>query len=456
MVLQRMMGHIPMLLHPAPRRILNIGLGAGVTSGALACYPGVRLEVADIEPVVTNVAAIWGPLNHDLMHRESLSLVFNDGRNHLLVTTSRYDVITSDPFEPVVAGAASLYSVDHFRLARSRLAPGGLMAQFLPLYELSRDDLLVILRSFLRVFPRSAVFFTGSDTILLGLGDGAELRLASAASKFADPTIRASLAEVGIDRPERLLDMMLMEFEPGRTAVPDGPVNTDDRPTIEFSAPRSALEYQPDANRQVLLASFGDIPARHLSGLTPEVAAEARRGHAALRTLLQAGLLRSSGDTARCVELLRQAAREAPQSPIIRNALTEALSVLAWQAQTAGRLPDAMKAYESILIENETDFWALHNMAQLALRTEQVDLARTHINRGLEAYPRSPLLLALRARLLGATGEPHAACSDLQTALSRLPLRWDLWEEYASLLEQAGRASEVDAARSRARDARRW
>lgn len=456
MVLQRMMGHIPMLLHPAPSRVLNIGLGAGVTSGALACYPGVRLEVAEIEPVVTNVAALWGPLNHGLMRRESLSLVFNDGRNHLLVATGRYDVITSDPFEPVVAGAANLYSVDHFRLARSRLAPGGLMAQFLPLYELSRDDLLVILRSFLQVFPRSAVFFTGSDTILLGLGDGAELRLAAAAAKFGDPAICASLAEIGIDRPERLLDMMLMEFEPGGGAVPAGPVNTDDHPIIEFSAPRSALEYQPDANRQVLLASFGDIPARHLSGLAPEAAAEARRGHAALRTLLQAGLLRSSGDTARCVELLRQAAREAPQSPIIRNALTEALSVLAWEAQTAGRLQDAMKWYAAILRENETDFWALHNIAQLALRTEQTDLARTHIDRGLAAHPRAPLLLALRARLLGSSGEIGAACRDLQAALARLPLRWDLWEEYASLLDQADRASEADAARASARHARRW
>jgi len=126
-----------MLLHPNPRRALNIGLGAGVTAGALTCYPEVTVEIADIEPAVTSVAAFWAERNHDLIKRGRHTLFINDGRNHLLVTTNRFDVITSDPFEPVVAGAASLYTVEHFQLARSRLAQGGLMAQFLPLYEMS-------------------------------------------------------------------------------------------------------------------------------------------------------------------------------------------------------------------------------------------------------------------------------------------------------------------------------
>ncbi len=110
MVLQRMMGHLPMLIHPNPRRALNIGLGAGVTSGALSCYPDVKIDIADIEPAVTNVAAIWAERNHYLIERGGFTLFINDGRNHLLVTTNRYDVITSDPFEPVMAGAASLYT----------------------------------------------------------------------------------------------------------------------------------------------------------------------------------------------------------------------------------------------------------------------------------------------------------------------------------------------------------
>jgi spermidine synthase len=277
MVLQRMMGHVPMLLHPNPRRVLNIGLGAGVTSGALSCYPETQLEIADIEPAVTNVAAIWAERNHDLIRRGRHTLFINDGRNHLLVTTNRYDVITSDPFEPVVAGAASLYTVEHFQLARSRLAPGGLMAQFLPLYELSRDDLLMIVRTFARVFPRASVFFTGTDTILLGLTEGAELRLATAAAKFAIPEVRASLAEIGMDRPERLLDMLVMDLEPGDAAIHEGRVNSDNHPFIEFSAPAQRAELP---NRHEPEGLAGPFQGRAV-GLPRRFDTRARRGNPA-------------------------------------------------------------------------------------------------------------------------------------------------------------------------------
>src|SRR4030095_9123728 len=190
MMLQRMQGHLPMLFHANPRHVLNIGFGGGVTAGAVSIYPETKLDIVEIEPAVTNVAEIFAPLNHDVIRRGRYHLVVNDGRNHLLITTNRYDVITSDPFEPVVAGAAHLYTVETFQWARARLAPAGIMAQFLPLYELSRADLMMILRTFVRVFPRTAVFFTGTDTVLLGLTDGAALRLETVAAKFETPEVR--------------------------------------------------------------------------------------------------------------------------------------------------------------------------------------------------------------------------------------------------------------------------
>jgi spermidine synthase len=451
MVLQRMMGHLPMLLHPDPRRVLNIGLGAGVTSGALSCYPNVQLEVAEIEPAVTNVAALWAPRNHDLISRGRFTLFINDGRNHLLVTTNSYDVITSDPFEPVVAGAASLYTVEHFRLARSRLAPGGMMAQFLPLYEMSRADFLMILRSFLRVFPRSCMFFTGCDTILLGLADSARFDLPTAAAKFSLPEVRLSLAEIGIDRPERLLDMLVLEIGPGLAVVDDGPVNTDDRPIIEFSAPRSALEYRADENQQVLLNYFGEIPAAHLAGLAPEAAETVRRGHEALRSLLRANLLRSAGDLDGCVKLLAEAARQVPSNVVIRTELVESLLLLAAGAQAEGNLRRAMEWNQAVLRVDPKNFWALQSVVWLAQTDHQPELAGEYLQRALEAYPGAALLLALRGRQLAAAGQPAAACEDFRAALQVLPRRADFWNDYAVVLERATRPDEAQAARIRAR-----
>jgi len=448
MVLQRMMGHLPMLLHPDPRRVLNIGLGAGVTAGALTCYPGVKIEVADIEPAVTNIAALWAPRNHDLIRRGKFNLVVNDGRNHLLVTTNRYDVITSDPFEPVVAGAASLYTVDHFQLARSRLAPDGLMAQFLPLYELSREDLLIILRSFLRVFPRSSVFFTGSDTILLGMTGNANIRLDTIAAKMASPDVRASLAEIGISRPERLLDMLVMDIQPGVSVVEDGPVNTDDRPIIEYSAPKSALEYRPDINQKVLLDRFQDIPATYLASLAPDAVAEVQRGHAALRSLLQASLLRSHGDLHGGLKLLREAARQAPASPIIRNELSESLVLLADETKSP---EEAVAMYREALRVDPTDFWAIYKLILHADAAKQLAEVDEYLRQGLAAYPDAALMLALRGRRAAVAGDLAAACHDFQTVVQKLPHCARYWDEYASFLERAGRHAESQAAAARAK-----
>src|SRR5262249_2358468 len=145
------------------------------------------------------------------------------------------------------------------------------------------------------------------------------------AAKFADPDVRASLAESGLDRPERLLEMLVLEFEAGGAGIEDGPINTDDLPRIEFSAPKSALLYQPDANHQVLLRMYRDLPSSRLAGLTPESAAATERGNAGLRSLLQACLLRSAGDREGSLKLFREAAEKAPTNPIVRNELEDIL-----------------------------------------------------------------------------------------------------------------------------------
>jgi spermidine synthase len=455
MSLQRLQGHLPMLLHPNPRRVLNIGLGAGVTAGALTCYPDAQVEVVDIEPAAVQVAAAWAGYNHDLIRRGRFRLRINDGRNHLLVTPTRYDVITSDPFEPVVAGAASLYTVEHFQLARSRLAPGGLVAQFLPLYELSSADVLTIMRSFLKVFPRSAIFFTGVETILVGLDDDAHLDFATVAAKFKLPEVRASLEEIGVDRPERVLEMMLADLTRESMPLMDGPTHTDDLPVIEYSAPRSCLSYFVDLNLQVLLMHCLPVPEVYLSGLKPEEAASVRLAHQGLQTLLQGCIRRSTGDLPGSLELIREAARQAPANPLVRTELARTLTLLADEARGTGRAQEAITLYREILQLNPKDFWGLHHLAML-LREKDSNRADQYLRQALAAYPNEPLLLALRGRWRGMDGDLAGACEDLQAATRQLPLRSDFWSDYAVCLEKAGRKPEAANAANRARAARNW
>ena len=120
MRLERMLGHIPALLHPHPRSILIVGVGAGVTAGALSIHPEVeRIVICEIEPVVPQSArAYFGNENHHVFDDPRVQLVFDDARHFLQTTNEKFDVITSDPIHPWVRGAATLYSLEYLTLAQ--------------------------------------------------------------------------------------------------------------------------------------------------------------------------------------------------------------------------------------------------------------------------------------------------------------------------------------------------
>ena len=149
------------------------------------------------------------------------------------------DVITSDPFEPVM-GAANLYTVDFFELAKSRLADGGIMAQYLPLYELSEENYASIIKSFVKVLRKHSNFFTGFDTIMLGFKTENQLDFKIAERKYNEISeVRASLQEIGFNSPEMLLESMYVAQlgQVSRKEFDKYDFNTDLNPLVEFSAP---------------------------------------------------------------------------------------------------------------------------------------------------------------------------------------------------------------------------
>ncbi|MBM4142707.1 MAG: spermidine synthase [Lentisphaerae bacterium] len=450
MTLQRLMGHLPMLLHANPRRAVNIGLGAGVTLGALGCYPLDHYEVVEIEPVVKHVARLWGGRNHNVLDRQDLKITINDGRNHMLATREVYDVITSDPFEPVMTGAAALYTVEHFEICRRRLAAGGVMAQYLPLYELSGRDCLTIIRSFVRAFPQSLLFFTGFDTILIGFRDGIRLDPGAMRARMAIPAAQASLAEIGFKDHAAILGLMVTDMSQDRALAGAGPLNTDDRPIIEFSAPLSALRYMPDRNQELLLEHFTAFPEGWTAALAPEDLDSMRRGRSALRDTLRAGVLREEGKGEECVELLLQAVTTAPENPVIRTELVATVLSSADNLRLSGKLADAFFQYQIAAHYSPREFWALYYLATLAMRAGKADVAQVFLDRALAAYPRSPMMIALRGRYRGTLGDIAGAVADLRQAIDKLPERRDLWEDYALFLAAAGDARGAAAAREKA------
>ena len=450
MALQRLQGHLPMLFHPNPASVVNIGLGAGVTFGSLGCYPLEYLEVVEIEPNVKEVARVWGHRNHDILDNPQAKVTINDGRNHLFCSTRKYDVITSDPFEPVHSGAGHLYTVDHFRQAKSCLAEGGIMGQYLPLYEMSRADFFSIMRSFAEVFPNSSLFFTGTDTIMLGFKDKMNFSAERMRAKFQIPAARDSLAEIGITEPHMILGMFVADLSTLLHREGVGLLNTDDLPIIEYRTPKSALHYTTDENNQVLWENFTDIPEAYLEGFTEEEGQKIQNSHAALKLALEASVLRSQGEAGEAFAKLSQAKKLEPDHPIIRNEMLHALLASAGDLRAAGYHEEAAKQYHLALQNRPDSFWAMFHLFHLHMMAEREKQGLALLDHAQKVYPDNATFWSLRAKVEMTRSRWDLAMAHTGTALELEPWRHDIWQQRAQVAQTLGRLEELEKARGRA------
>ena len=140
MRLQRMLGHLPALLHPKPRSVLVVGCGAGVTAGSFVLHPDVeRIVICEIEPLIPQVAAaFFGEENYNVLEDPRVEVVYDDARHYVLTTHEKFDIITSDPIHPWVKGSATLYTEEYFELCKRHLNPGGLSRSGYPCTRATR------------------------------------------------------------------------------------------------------------------------------------------------------------------------------------------------------------------------------------------------------------------------------------------------------------------------------
>ena len=207
MRLQRMLGHMSALLVKDPKSVLVVGFGAGVTAGSFVMYPGIkRIVICEIEPLIPQVVATYfSRENHDVTHDPRVQIVYDDARHYILTTKEKFDVITSDPIHPWVKGAATLYTKEYFELVKQHLNPGGVVTQWVPLYESLPDVVKSELATFFDVFPDGTVWSNdiqgkGYDVVLSGHAAPQQIDLDSVQRELSQPEyagVAQSLGEVG-------------------------------------------------------------------------------------------------------------------------------------------------------------------------------------------------------------------------------------------------------------------
>ena len=274
---------LPLMLQASPRRALFLGVGSGVTSGIAAQWPGLQVDAVELLPEVIEATALFRPSIGD---GPAPHFIVADARRYVRTAAATYDVIVADNFHPARSGSAALYTVEHFRAVRERLAPGGLFCQWLPLHQLDLDTLRSITASFLAAHPDGAAVLASNslDTPTLGLvaRQGGTRFQATGAPPWAT---RFDLGD-----PLAVLGSLVADNAGLRRFAAGAPLNTDDRPWVAYRAPR--ITYAPDSSPRerllTLLAQF-DVDASTLLA-TPDAAlagrvaayAQARRGYLAL------------------------------------------------------------------------------------------------------------------------------------------------------------------------------
>jgi spermidine synthase len=286
MRLQRMLGHLTTLVPQSPKSVLVIGCGAGVTAGAVSINPMVeRVTIAEIEPLVPEVVSTYfSEHNYDVVRNPKVHLEIDDARHFLLTTDQKFDAITSDPFDPWVKGAATLYTREFFQEAKSHLNPGGVMTVFVQLYESGMPAVKSEIATFLEVFPNGVVFGNthrggGYDVVLMGRADDTPINIDTIDERLSSPAfaqVAQSLREIGFNTGLELLSTYAGDAVSLRPWLADAQVNTDRNLRLQYLAGLGVNAYE-QATIYSQILSYRQPPGALFTG-TPEKVQMLRAG----------------------------------------------------------------------------------------------------------------------------------------------------------------------------------
>jgi spermidine synthase len=407
MLTQKLLAHLPLLLHPDPHQVAIVGLGSGVTLASALVHPIAAVDVVEISPEVVEASAQFADVNRRALDDPRTHLVRGDGRTHLSLTSRRYDVVISEPSNPWMAGVAALFTQDFFHTVRGRLEPGGLFCQWAHTYDISDADLRSIVATFRAVFPDGTMWLAGDgDLLLVGSKPVApkpeaksdaplEPRLDAIARSWQRPGVREDLEGVSVREPFALLSLFIGgPAEMSRYAA-GAAIQTDDRMALEFSAP---------------LAVFAGVTSNHA---------------AALRALL---------DNA--------------QRPVaIERALTGATAAQ-WRDRGAMMLDaEAVDAayhdYTKALDLGASDKATIDGFVRAAGAARQDLDAERRLRVMIQSRPTEPAPRVALAQLLGTRGRFDEAVAVAAEATRLAPAEASTWEQLASLHADRGDAASL-------------
>jgi len=413
--IQLMLGHVPVLMHADPKSAFILGMGTGITLGAVTAHPDLEeIVLGEIEPAVLGARPWFQAVNGDPLGDPRLRVEIQDGRNFLKTTRRRFDVITADPIHPWTSGSVYLYTREYYEIARDRLTPHGIMCQWLPLTGLSGEDVRSVVATFASVFPHTSLWQSSHDVLLIGSMDPQPPDLASLRERLLAPKVQRQLASLGLDDPIAFLADQGMDDLSLRAYAAGAVLNTDDNVHLEFSSPLA-------------------IGAPDVGGVTLRV-------NKARTALAAEGIAAVSGLGAEELESLRKARHAKNQLVLAQVTRKRSLQRL---QQVVAADPD----YRPARIQLAR--WLAQQGAE-ALDAGRTEVALARAQQALALADEEPAAHLLQGSVLARQGRFGDAVAPIERALARGPERWIVEYQLGLALLGAGRRDEGAAALERA------
>ncbi len=255
-----LLAHVPLLLHPHPKKVMVLGLASGVSAGSALLYPVEQVDCLEISPEVAAASHYFEAVSRLDYRDPRFHLILDDARNFLAMTDARYDVITIESTNPWIAGIGTLFTREFFQLLADHLDPGGMALIFIPVYDMDPDTVRMVLRTYRSVFPYTTLWesIPAVDYLVVGSRQPIQVDWSQWQARASAPAVAQDLARVGFHGPD-LVAAFVMGSERLAQAAGVGPLDTDDRRRLEFVLPR--LMATPPPPRQA--AIIREILSQH-------------------------------------------------------------------------------------------------------------------------------------------------------------------------------------------------
>jgi spermidine synthase len=421
-----LLGHVPILLHRDPKSVLVVGLGAGITAGAVAAHDAVEeLKVVEIEPAVVGGAAQFAHVNDRVLEDSRLEIAFQDGRNYLKTTHRKFDVITADPIHPWAYGAGYLYTTQYYQLASERLNHGGVMCQWVPAYELSLENFKSVVGTFVSSFDHTTLWQASNDMVLVGSDAPIQVDLIALGERIGAPAVTRQLARIGLENPLSFLAGFVMDNAGIEDYVKGAILNTDDNLYLEFSSPLSIGTPRLRGN----LWSIEPYRANPMAVATnvTSMFASVAEAEEVFRTYQWA---KSRAVEAQFVRGTIQQSRDRARTPAVLQRINGQMrSVLR-------KLPD----YAPARIELAA---GLAQLGAIQLGSRNPREAARSCREAVELVPENADCHRVLGLAMLQLGEPSLAVEHLETALDLQPGSWITHYQLSAALNVAGRKREA-------------